>query len=84
MLSLCLLEKHPFSLGVPEGDNPPPFSEDITAEALVDIKKFAGFLHSNLVRPTNVILCLLEQKAVVAHVLMEDLFMTYLIPILLM
>lgn len=66
-----------------EGENPPPQSEDVRAEAYVDVKKFLGFLHSNIVRPTHVILCLLEQKAVVLHVLLDDLYMTYFIPVLL-
>lgn len=63
-------------------NNPPVRSEDIGAEAHVDIKKFLGFLHSNLIRPANVIMCLSDQRKLVLHVLLNDLYLTYIISVL--
>jgi hypothetical protein len=37
----------------------------------VDIKKFNRFLYSYQVSPTNVILCIIENTALVLHVLLE-------------
>jgi hypothetical protein len=39
----------------------------------VDIKKFNRFLYSYQVSPTNVILCIIENTALVLHVLLEVL-----------
>jgi hypothetical protein len=48
----------------------------------VDIKKFARFLYSYQVGPTNVICCIVEGRAVVLHVLLDDLYLTYYIPVI--
>ncbi|KAL6076666.1 DNA damage checkpoint control protein [Balamuthia mandrillaris] len=66
-----------------EGRSPPRHDPSKSAEVKVDIKKFARFLYSYQVGPTNVILCLVVDKAVVLHVLLEDLYLTYYIPVVL-
>ena len=55
----------------------------VTSSVKVDIKKFARFLYSYQVHPTNVICCLVENRALVLHVLLDDLYMTYYLPVLL-
>jgi HUS1 checkpoint protein len=54
-----------------EGRSPPRRDQDKTAEVKVDIKKFNRFLYSYQVSPTNVILCIIENTALVLHVLLE-------------
>jgi len=63
-----------------EGREPPPADPSIVCEVKVDIKKFVRFLHVYLIAPHNVILCLVKGKAVVLHVLLDDLYLTYYIP----
>jgi len=65
-----------------EGRSPPRLNPDQSAEVKVDIKKFARFLFSYLVQPTNVICCIVEKRAVVLHVLLDDLYLTYYIPVM--
>jgi HUS1 checkpoint protein len=64
-----------------EGRSPPRCDPGKSAVVKVDIKKFARFLYSQQVSPTNVILCIIENTAVVLHVLLEDLYLTYYIPV---
>ncbi len=64
-----------------EGRSPPPPETEIKANVKVDIKKFHKFLFSYLVSPTNVICCIVETRAVVLHVLVDDLYLTYYIPV---
>jgi len=66
-----------------EGRSPPRSCEEIRATAKIDIKKFSKFLYSYHVGPKNVICCIVQDKAVVLHVLLEDLYVTYYFPILL-
>lgn len=54
-----------------EGRSPPRRDSEKTAEVKVDIKKFNRFLYSYQVSPTNVILCIIENTAIVLHVLLE-------------
>jgi len=65
-----------------EGRSPPRQNPDVKAEVKVDIKKFHRFLFSYLVGPTNVICCIVETRAVVLHVLLEDIYLTYYIPVI--
>jgi len=65
-----------------EGRSPPRLNLDQKAEVKVDIKKFARFLYSYQVGPRNVICCIVEGRAVVLHVLLDDLYLTYYIPVL--
>ena len=65
-----------------EGRSPPRPNPEQKASVRVDIKKFHKFLFSYLVGPTNVICCMVENHAVVLHVLLEDLYLTYYIPVL--
>jgi len=66
-----------------EGKSPPRPNPEQTAEVKVDIKKFSRFLYSSQVSPNNVICCLVENRALVLHVLVDDLYMTYYIPVML-
>jgi len=65
-----------------EGRSPPRRNPDQKAEVKVEIKKFARFLYSYQVQATNVICCIVEGRAVVLHVLLDDLYLTYYIPCL--
>eukprot|EP01127_Copromyxa_protea_P018921 TRINITY_DN6046_c0_g1_i2.p1 TRINITY_DN6046_c0_g1~~TRINITY_DN6046_c0_g1_i2.p1 ORF type:complete len:273 (-),score=30.40 TRINITY_DN6046_c0_g1_i2:23-841(-) len=65
-----------------EGRDPPKANPDQTARVKVDIKKFARFMYSYQVQPQNVICCIVEDTALVLHVLLDDLFITYYIPVL--
>jgi HUS1 checkpoint protein len=66
-----------------EGRTPPQHDRTQKGEAQIEIKKFAKFLFSSQVSPTNVILCLVEGRAIVLHVLVDDLYLTYYIPVIL-
>jgi HUS1 checkpoint protein len=65
-----------------EGRSPPRHNPDQSASVKVDIKKFVKFLYSYQVSPQNVICCIVENQALVLHVLLDDLFLTYYIPVL--
>eukprot|EP01121_Diplochlamys_sp_Union-15-3_P004050 TRINITY_DN14012_c0_g1_i1.p1 TRINITY_DN14012_c0_g1~~TRINITY_DN14012_c0_g1_i1.p1 ORF type:complete len:276 (+),score=37.44 TRINITY_DN14012_c0_g1_i1:68-895(+) len=65
-----------------DGRSPPKYDKDQSATVKVEIKKFSQFLYSHLISPSNVICCLVEKIAMVLHVLVEDLFITYYIPVL--
>mmetsp|Transcript_24142 Transcript_24142/g.33855 ORF Transcript_24142/g.33855 Transcript_24142/m.33855 type:complete len:277 (-) Transcript_24142:31-861(-) len=65
-----------------EGKSPPRMNSEHKAEVKVDIKKFSKFLFSYQVTPLNVICCIVEGRAVVLHVLLDDLYITYYIPVL--
>jgi len=68
-------------LEIPRIENQPPPVKDhkVSAELKVDIKKFLKFLYSAHINPNNVICCLVEDHAVILHVLLDDMFMTYFI-----
>eukprot|EP01103_Thecamoeba_quadrilineata_P003734 TRINITY_DN13486_c0_g1_i1.p1 TRINITY_DN13486_c0_g1~~TRINITY_DN13486_c0_g1_i1.p1 ORF type:complete len:275 (-),score=36.09 TRINITY_DN13486_c0_g1_i1:6-830(-) len=66
-----------------EGKSPPRPDPNQVAEVRVNIKKFSKFLYSHQVSPADVICCLVEGEALVTHVLLENLFITYYIPVLL-
>jgi len=65
-----------------EGRTPPPHNPNISAEVKVDIKKFIRFLYCYQVMPQNVICCIVKDKAVVFHVLLQDLYLTYYLPVI--
>eukprot|EP01126_Amoeba_proteus_P041046 TRINITY_DN4404_c0_g1_i6.p1 TRINITY_DN4404_c0_g1~~TRINITY_DN4404_c0_g1_i6.p1 ORF type:complete len:155 (-),score=28.98 TRINITY_DN4404_c0_g1_i6:145-609(-) len=65
-----------------EGKDPPKVNPDKSATVKVDIKKFSRFMYSYQVHPHNVICCIVEETALVLHVLLDDLFITYYIPVL--
>jgi len=65
-----------------EGKDPPKLDESVRASAKVSIKRFARCLHSQIVGPSNVILCIVEGRVLMIHVLLEELFLTYFVPVL--
>jgi len=65
-----------------EGRSPVRLNPDRSAEAKVDVMKFSAFLFSYQVAPSNVICCIVQGRAVVLHVLLDDLYLTYYIPVL--
>eukprot|EP01111_Echinosteliopsis_oligospora_P014019 TRINITY_DN5190_c0_g1_i1.p1 TRINITY_DN5190_c0_g1~~TRINITY_DN5190_c0_g1_i1.p1 ORF type:complete len:276 (-),score=67.69 TRINITY_DN5190_c0_g1_i1:63-890(-) len=65
-----------------ENRTPPKSNPNITAEVKVDIKKFSRFLYSYQVLPSNVICCIVKDRAVVLHVLLDDLYLTYYVPVI--
>jgi len=64
-----------------EGRSPPKLDPHKEAEVKVDIRKFSRFLYSYQVSPTNVILCIVPERAIVLHVILDDLYLTYYIPV---
>lgn len=69
--------EHPIIGGKELQTNP-----DQKAKVKVDVKKFSRFLCSHVIVPNNVICCIVEDTALVLHVLLDDLFITYYIPVL--
>jgi len=69
--------EHPQLEGRTKSEGP-----DTMASAKVDVKKFWRALYSYQVAPTNVICCIVEKTALVLHALLDDLFITYYIPML--
>jgi len=65
-----------------EGRSPIVPTSSVSVTAKVDIRIFSKFLHSSTVDPSNVICCFVEDQAVILHVLLEDMFMTYYLPII--
>jgi HUS1 checkpoint protein len=65
-----------------EGKETPVTSSEQKAKVKVDVKKFSKFLFSHVIVPKNVICCIVEDTALVLHVLLDDLFITYYIPVL--
>jgi HUS1 checkpoint protein len=65
-----------------EGKEAPNTNPDQKAKVKVDVKKFSRFLFSHIIIPKNVICCIVEDTALVLHVLLDDLFITYYIPVL--
>jgi HUS1 checkpoint protein len=65
-----------------EGKDVPNTNPDQKAKVKVDVKKFSRFLFSHIIIPKNVICCIVEDTALVLHVLLDDLFITYYIPVL--
>lgn len=61
-----------------------PFQRDATTKVVahVDIKKFSKFLYSSNLNPSDVICSIIEDKALVLNVKLEDLYLTYYIPIM--
>jgi HUS1 checkpoint protein len=70
--------EHPQMEGVPAATANP----DKVATVKVDIKKFHKSLYSYQVAPSNIVCCMFEQQALVLHLLLDDLFVTYYIPVL--
>lgn len=70
---------HPLSQSTRE-----PFQRDPTTRVIVnvDIKKFSKFLYSSNLNPTDVICSIIEDKALVLNVKLEDLYLTYYIPVI--
>uniref|UniRef100_A0A6B2LNG3 Checkpoint protein n=1 Tax=Arcella intermedia TaxID=1963864 RepID=A0A6B2LNG3_9EUKA len=54
---------------------------EVISSAKVDIKKFWKALYSYQVDPTHVICCIVKGTALVLHALLDDLFITYYIPV---
>eukprot|EP01128_Nolandella_sp_AFSM9_P008240 TRINITY_DN4829_c0_g1_i1.p1 TRINITY_DN4829_c0_g1~~TRINITY_DN4829_c0_g1_i1.p1 ORF type:complete len:273 (-),score=55.84 TRINITY_DN4829_c0_g1_i1:141-959(-) len=65
---------------LPNRDNE---GSDATATCKIDIKKLSRFLYCNMVNPQNVICCIVKDKALIFHVLLDDLFMSYYVPVIL-
>eukprot|EP01098_Paradermamoeba_levis_P003425 TRINITY_DN1563_c0_g1_i1.p1 TRINITY_DN1563_c0_g1~~TRINITY_DN1563_c0_g1_i1.p1 ORF type:complete len:155 (-),score=23.71 TRINITY_DN1563_c0_g1_i1:53-517(-) len=66
-----------------EGKSPPKLDAEQKVQVKISIKQFVQFLYSYQVGPTNVICCLVENRAVVLHVLLDDLYITYYLPVVL-
>ncbi|KAJ6232726.1 checkpoint protein [Anaeramoeba flamelloides] len=71
--------EHPQIEGQPEYVR----DENKTAEIRVDIKKLRKVLYSHYVNPKNAVLCLVKNQALVVHVLLDVMYLTYYIPALL-
>lgn len=67
----------------PQLEGMPPPTPDATKQARVkvDAKKFYKSLYSHQILPQSVICCLFEKRALVLHVLLDDLVLSYYIPV---
>lgn len=65
-----------------EGYEGPERNADIWASVRVDMKNFSRFLGASNIGPDHVICCVVVHKVVVMHVLLDQLYLTYYIPIL--
>eukprot|EP00770_Monocercomonoides_exilis_P007076 MONOS_7039.1-p1 / transcript=MONOS_7039.1 / gene=MONOS_7039 / organism=Monocercomonoides_exilis_PA203 / gene_product=checkpoint protein hus1, putative / transcript_product=checkpoint protein hus1, putative / location=Mono_scaffold00232:24862-25653(-) / protein_length=199 / sequence_SO=supercontig / SO=protein_coding / is_pseudo=false len=63
-------------------DNPVPMEPDPTkiGQIKLDIRKFLKILSSYQLVPSNVVACIFNEKALVLHVLSENLYVMYEIP----
>ncbi len=64
-----------------DGDNEPPRDADLWGSARVDMKKFSRFLGAVNVSPDHVVCCIIVQKAVVMHAILDSLYLTYYLPV---
>jgi len=64
-----------------EGRPQQPRDPNLSASVTLDIKKFSQFLYSQNVQP-NFVLCCFCKVALVFHVVLENLYMTYYLPII--
>lgn len=55
---------------------------DRQARAKVNITKMYRFLQCYLVQPHNVICCIVEGRSVVFHAILDDLYLTYYLPVI--
>lgn len=62
-----------------QGRSPPREDPEISCELRVDIKKFYKFLYAHMMDPKNVICCMVEGRALILHVVTDELFLTYYI-----
>jgi HUS1 checkpoint protein len=53
-----------------------------SAKAKVDISKFARFLHCHQISPNSVICCIVQSRSLVLHAVLDDLYLTYYLPVL--
>lgn len=59
-------------------------SEDVReVEETVDIRLFYKIIHSFVHSPRNILLCIVREVAVILHVVLDDMYMTYYLPIVL-
>lgn len=67
----------------PQLEGMPPPSPDVTKQARVKVeaKKFYKSLYSHQILPKSVICCLFEKQALVLHVILEDLVISYYVPV---
>jgi HUS1 checkpoint protein len=70
--------EHPRIDGAPAASVNP----DKVASVKVDIKKFHKSLYSYQVAAASIVCCMFEKQALVLHLLIGDLFVTYYIPVL--
>lgn len=70
--------EHPRIDGAPAASVNP----DKVASVKVDIKKFYKSLYSYHVATASIVCCIFERSALVLHLLLDDLFITYYIPTL--
>lgn len=64
-----------------DGKTPPTRDPSVSARVRVDAKKLLKFLSSYRVHPINVVCCLVEGRAAVFHVGVDQLYMTYYLPV---
>eukprot|EP00771_Trimastix_marina_P002134 gnl/Trimastix_PCT/3247.p1 GENE.gnl/Trimastix_PCT/3247~~gnl/Trimastix_PCT/3247.p1 ORF type:complete len:285 (+),score=91.56 gnl/Trimastix_PCT/3247:34-855(+) len=65
-----------------EGQQPPKRDPEKTAQVRVDIRKLERALRSYQLNPLNAVACLFHNRFFMLHILVDDLYMTYLIPCL--
>lgn len=70
----------PSASSSPAAVTKPPAAQ--SAKAKVDISKFARFLQCYQIQPNSVICCIVQSRSVVLHAVLDDLYLTYYLPVL--
>eukprot|EP01132_Coremiostelium_polycephalum_P003164 gene3164-3962_t len=70
--------EHPHFEGRPKSDGPSELSATVT----VDIKKFAKVLYVHQLAPDEVVCCLYEGRSLILHVILQDICLTYYLPVI--
>lgn len=63
-------------------DQPPARDADLWGCVRVDMKKFSRFLGAHVVNPAAVVCCVIVHKALVMHVILDNFYLTYYIPVM--
>ncbi len=63
-------------------EEPPQRDPDLWGAARVEMRKFWRFLGAHVVNPAGVVCCIVPNKALVLHVVLDAFYLTYYIPVI--
>lgn len=64
-----------------EGQDAPIRDANLWGSVRVDMKKMSRFMGADSMNPSAVVCCIIVNKAVVMHVILEQIYLTYYIPV---